>query len=184
MKKQMIRAFCVLLVCAMLFPLTSCSFSFGTLTKVTSSLKSNGYKIERVVPVAMVPTIIKEQMMASTDTSESVDFDIDIQALQWFIIAVSEQNQDGYIICIFRDDASADMFWEQLAIAIPQLLNPEKEEHTCQNSFACPFCAADTDPDFEIEKSGNTIRLIGFDDEETAEVTVIVKEGNIVYIRI
>lgn len=193
MKKQIIRFFAILLVCATLFSLTSCNSSFGTITKVTTSLLSNGYKIKQFVPVVLIPAVIKEQMMAMSDTDTNVDIevDVDIQTLHWFLIVVSEENRDGYLICIFEDDASANVFWEQMTKVVFQAFNSPKDGHVCEilidsetGMVYCPNC--EMNPDFKVKKNENTISIIGFDKQSATEVTAcaIVREGNIVYIGI
>ncbi len=181
MKKRLIRLFAALLLCAMLFPLVSCNSSFGTFMTVTSSLKDKGYKVVRVMPFSLIPANLMEQSKAESNVN------IEVENLQWGIIAESDKKQPSLLILIFGDTVSADAFWEQM----PAMLSEIFTSHTCvsRTDYAtgttyCPSCAEP--PAFEIEESENTIRIIGNNAEDADDVDSqsIVKEGNIIYIEI
>lgn len=182
MKKRMIRLFAAMLLCAMLFPLASCNSSFGTFMTVTSSLKDKGYQLTRVIPVGLIPADLMEQPQTESNA------DIKVENLQWVIIAESEQQkQHELLVFVFKDDASANIFWEQIPAMISEAFAPA--EHTCMyrtdystGKTYCPYCVEQ--PAFEIEESENTIRIIENSEEDMdgADSRSIIKDGSVIYI--
>ena len=182
MKKRMIRLFAAMLLCAMLFPLASCNSSFGTFMTVTSSLKDKGYQLTRVIPVGLIPADLMEQPEAESN------LDIKVENLQWVLIAeLEQQNQHDLLVFIFKDDASANVFWEQIPAMILEAFDPT--EHTCEyrtdyatGTTYCPYCVEL--PAFEIEESENTIRIIENSEKDTddADSRSIIKDGSVIYI--
>ena len=127
---------------------------------VTSSLKDKGYKLTRVIPVGLIPADFMEQPQAESNA------DIKVENLQWVIIAESEQQkQHELLVFVFKDDASANIFWGQIPAMISEAFAPA--EHTCMyrtdystGKTYCPYCVEQ--PAFEIEESENTIRIFTF----------------------
>ena len=179
MKKKIVKLLAALCIVTMLLPLASCNFPIGSLRTVTSSLKEHGYEIKRLIPVALIP----ESLLEQPNTNPNVNVEIDWETMEWVVIASSQQ-QD-LIIFIFKDDVSAKSFWEQTPAAIFGI----DKNHTCTSvsdrttgTTVCPYCeAADG---FRVEKSENTIRVSGSDEEDVNDTNFIsiVREGNIVYI--